>query len=108
MMRIYGLTVHNRPAAIALAVTALAVGAIVVAFGIVLLIALAAAGTLIATATVLYRSLTGRRAHRLGSRDKAADLDPSLEVFPSEAGAHKLTSRHAHKPRTSTADDPTY
>ena len=92
MLRIYGITVRNRPAAIALAAVALAIGAVFVAFGIVLLLGLAALGTAIGTGVLLYRALTGRRGDRARRSELPSDLDPSLEVFPSKTPPDKLTS----------------
>ena len=91
MLRIYGINVRNRPAAIALAAVALAVGAVFVAFGIVLLLGLAAVGATIGTGVLLYRALTGRRVGRARRSELSSDLDPSLEVFPSKAPPDKLT-----------------
>ena len=81
-----------RPAAIALAAVALAIGAVFVAFGIVLLLGLAALGTAIGTGVLLYRALTGRRGDRARRSELPSDLDPSLEVFPSKTPPDKLTS----------------
>jgi hypothetical protein len=91
MNRLYTLNVRNRPAAIALAAVALAVGAIFVAFGIFLLLGFAAVGTLIGSGVLLYRALTGRRAGRLPTPDSRSELDPSLEVFPREPPPDSLT-----------------
>jgi hypothetical protein len=88
MLRIYGISTRNRPAAIALGALALGVGAIFLAFGIVLLLGLAAVGTLVGAGVVLYRAVTGRRVDRL--RPPPTELDPSLEVFPAERPPHKL------------------
>jgi hypothetical protein len=105
MLRIYGLNVRSRPAAIALAATALAVGAVFVAFGIVLLIGLAAVGTVVGTGVLLVRSLTGRGGGQRHAPRQAAELDPSLEVFPTQSGARpphdparlEGAGSHAHK-----------
>jgi hypothetical protein len=66
----------------ALAAAALALGAVFVAFGIVLLIGLAAVGAIAGVGVMLFRSLTGRRGGRLRAGHAKPDLDPSLEVFP--------------------------
>ena len=101
MIRIYGLNVRSRPAAIALAAAALALGAVFVAFGVVLLVGLAAVGTLVGAGLLAFRALIGRGAGRLRSSRFEIDLDPSLEVFPSQSAAqppaHELTSPQAHK-----------
>lgn len=106
MLRVYGLTVRSRPAAIALAATALAVGAVFVAFGIVLLVGLAAVGAVVGASVLLFRSLTGRGSGRLHAPRHDAELDPSLEVFPSQSAAQpphdparlEGAGSQAHKP----------
>jgi uncharacterized protein (DUF58 family) len=100
-LRLYGINVRSRPAAIALAAAALAVGAVFVAFGIVLLLGLAAVGIVVGAGVMIFRSLTGRGVGRLHpTRD--IDLDPELEVHRSVSAAqpppHKLTSPQGHKP----------
>ena len=92
MLRVYGINVRSRPAAIALAAVALSVGAVFVAFGIVLLLGVAAVGTAIGTGVLLYRALTGRSVDRLRRSEPPSGLDPSLEVFPSKTPRDKLTS----------------
>jgi hypothetical protein len=101
MIRIYSLDVKSRAARIALAVAALAVGAVFVAFGIFLLLGLAAVGTLVGAAVLVFRRLTGRRPSVIEMGRLNAELDPSLEVFPERSAAqpappssqaHKLTS----------------
>jgi hypothetical protein len=99
MIRIYGLSVRSRPAAIALAAAALAVGAVFVAFGIFLLLGLAAVGTVVGAGVLAFRALTGRGAGHLPSPPTDLDLDPSREVFPVDTAAepppHKLTGSQA-------------
>ncbi|MFN2564365.1 MAG: hypothetical protein ABR499_05055 [Gemmatimonadaceae bacterium] len=101
MIRIYGLNAPSRPAAIALAAAALAVGAVFVAFGIVLLLGVAAIGTVVGAGVVVFRRLTGRGSVRIPAARFDTELDPSLEVFPEQSGpqapAHKLASDQAHK-----------
>jgi hypothetical protein len=89
MIRIYGLNVRSRPAAIALAAAALAAGAVFVAFGIFLLIGLAAVGTAVSAGVLLFRSLTGRGTGRLHRPPSDSELDPSLEVFPADTTAQQ-------------------
>lgn len=98
MIRLYRLDVRNRPAAIALAAAALALGAVFVAFGIILLLALAAVGTVIGSGVLLYRALTGRKAERLRTPGLHHDLDPSLEVAPAQRPPSKVTSQQADEP----------
>jgi hypothetical protein len=101
MIRIYGLSVRSRPAAIALAAAALAVGAVFVAFGIFLLLGLAAVGTVVGAGVLTFRALTGRGAGHPQPPPTDLDLDPSLEVIPVDTSAqpppHKLTSPQADK-----------
>ena len=100
MIRVYGLDVRSRPAAIALAAVALAVGAVVVAFGIFLLLGLAVVGTIVGAGMVLVRSLTRRGTGRLEPPPSAnGELDPALEVFPeSTLPARPAARSHDHKP----------
>src|SRR5688500_4878276 len=104
MIRIYGFGVRSRPAAIALAAAALAVGAVVVAFGIVRLLGLAAGGTIAGAGVLAVRALTGRRGARLRPPQPELDLDPSLEVFPADRPPPHNPARlegtgpQAHKP----------
>lgn len=102
IIRIDGLGVRSRPAAIALAAAALAVGAVFVAFGIFLLLGLAAVGTIVGIGVFAFRALTGRATGHLRAPMETRDLEPSLEVFPSQAAAppppHKLANSQAHKP----------
>ena len=92
MIRLYKLNVRNRPAAIALAVAALAIGAVFVALGIILLLGLAAIGTVIGAGFVLYRSLIRRNSRQLRAPHPDAELDPSLEVSPRTQPRDGLTS----------------
>lgn len=78
---------RHRAQTIALAVTALAAGALLLAFGLVLLAALAAVGVVVGGGVAIYHRLTGRwpglprggavRIHRLDPT-----LDPAKQVFP--------------------------
>jgi hypothetical protein len=95
---IHGLNVRNRPAAIALAAVALAVGAVFIAFGIVLLLSLAVVGTAIGTGVLLYRALTGRKLDRAPVHSVTSDLDPSLEVQPATRVRGSVASPKADKP----------
>jgi hypothetical protein len=95
MIRLYGFGVRSRPAAVALAVAALALGAVFVAFGIFLLLGLAAVGTIVGAGVLAFRALTGRGTGHPRPPMKDLDLDPSLEVFPSQSAQpppHKLSS----------------
>ena len=82
-VRIYRVGSGNRLATIALVAAALAMGAVLIAFGLVLLLGLAAAGVVVGSGLVIYRRLTGRGP--LIQRWSAGEaLDPSLEVLPGE------------------------
>ena len=89
MIRIHGLSVRSRPAAIALAAAALAVGAVFVAFGIFLLLGLAVVGTVVGAGVLAIRALTGRGTGRLRPMPTDLDLDPSLQVFPVDSTAQQ-------------------
>ena len=71
----------SRGKTIALAIAAVAVGGVFLAFGIALLATLAVVGTLVATGLAVARLVRGRPA--LPGRGRA--LDPSMEVFPTSA-----------------------
>ncbi len=69
----------SRGKTIALAIAAVAVGGVFLAFGIALLATLAVIGTVIAAGMAVARLVRGRPA--LPARERP--LDPSMEVFPS-------------------------
>jgi hypothetical protein len=69
----------SRGKTIALAIAAVAIGGIFLAFGIALLATLAVVGTLVAAGMAVARLIRGRPA--VPARDRA--LDPSMEVFPT-------------------------
>jgi hypothetical protein len=107
MIRIYGLTARSRPARIALAAAAIAVGAVLVTFGVFLLLGLAAVGTVVGAGVLLFRALTGRPTRRIHGPPIDPELDPSLEVFPEQSAAQppphnparlKGAGSQAHKP----------
>jgi hypothetical protein len=103
IVRIYGIDARSRPAAIALAAVALAAGAVLLAIGIVLLLGVAAVGTVIGGGVMLLRAITGRGRPRLDA--SRAGLDPALEVYPVDPAAAKpLPPSGAHKPTSSEAD----
>jgi hypothetical protein len=94
IVRLYGFNVRNRPAGIALAAVALSLGLVFVAFGIVLLLGVAAVGAVVGAAVVLVRSLTGRGSARPGRPRPDRELDPALEVFPVDHAAAKPLPNH--------------
>jgi hypothetical protein len=85
LIRMYSLDVKSRAARIALAAAALAVGAVFVAFGIFLLLGLAAVGIVVGAGVLLFRRLTGRSPAFIQAPRVDAELDPSLEVFPTQS-----------------------
>jgi hypothetical protein len=100
IVRIQGIDIRNRPGAIALAAVALAAGALLLTFGILLLIGVAAIGTVLGGGIMLFRAITGRRGHRLRTPD--APLDPALEVFvdegPTQPASRDLASSRPREP----------
>lgn len=91
-MRIYGLTVRNGFAAIALAIAALAVGGVFLVFGIALLIAVSIVGLTLGAGVMLYRRLTGRGVLQMDRNAWAARLDPAKEVFPADASRQSINA----------------
>jgi len=83
-IRVYRVGTKNRLATVALIAAALAVGAVLIAFGLMLLLALTAAGVVVGSGVMLYRRLTGR-GPVLRGRQPQPGLDPSLEVFAGDA-----------------------
>jgi hypothetical protein len=76
------LTARSRASAFALAVAIIALGGVFLVFGLVLLVGLAAVGTVLGAGVMAYHRLTGKwpRFLRRGSPPRPA-LDPSREVF---------------------------
>ena len=84
-IRIYKLDGPPGPKGVVLGVLLLGVGAVIVTAGLALLIVIALAGAALGTGVLLYRRLTGKPIPgipRAVSRDR---LDPSLEVFATDA-----------------------
>ena len=69
----------SRGKTIALAIAAVAIGGVFLAFGIALLATLAVVGTLVATGMAVARLV--RRRPALPARGRP--LDPSMEIFPT-------------------------
>jgi hypothetical protein len=84
---------RSRAGAIAFAIAVLASGGVFVVFGLVLLLALAAAGTVLGAGIVLYRRLTGRlpRFLRPAAPASSRSAELGLEVFPDDTAE---TPRH--------------
>jgi hypothetical protein len=82
------LTTRSKVGAVAMAIALVALGGIFVLFGLVLLVMLAAAGTLIGAGVMAYHRLTGRWPRAVRPADAPPrTLDPSLEVFPGPRDA---------------------
>lgn len=79
IVRSFGLRGRSRAQTVALAVAALAIGAVLLAVGLMVLAGLAAAGTVVGLGVLAWRRLTGRAALG-GARPAAFDRDPSKEV----------------------------
>ena len=71
----------SRGKTIALAIAAVAIGGVFLAFGIALLATLAAIGTLVAAGMAVARLVRGRPALPMRERP----LDPTMEVFPTRS-----------------------
>src|SRR5438105_33231 len=88
MTKVYSVTIRNRVAATALAVSIVGLGVVFLTVGFVLLAALAAAGIVIGGGLAIYNRLRGREpvllrstaAHEPGHEQ---GLDPSLEIQPA-------------------------
>lgn len=79
---------RNRAQTIALAVVALGAGALLLAFGLVLLAGLAAVGIVVGSGVAIYHRLTGRwpglprTAGGAMRIERVEGLDPAKQVFP--------------------------
>lgn len=84
MQRSVHITTRSKAGAIALAIAVIALGGVFVVFGLVLLLSLAAVGTVIGAGVMAYHKLTGRWPRSLRAQPaQKQTLDPSQEVFPS-------------------------
>ena len=98
MPRLLLVQPRSRAGAIAFAIAVLAIGGVFIVFGLVLLLALAAAGTVLGAGILLYRRLTGRLPRFLRtaapppSRSRSAEM--GLEVFPDDT-----VESSRHQPR---------
>lgn len=89
--KVITLNVRNRAGAIALAAMAVALGGALLAFGLLLLAGLAAAGAVVGAGVMLYHKLTGRWPGRFtATRSYRPTLDPSKEVFPPTRAERQL------------------
>lgn len=76
------VTSGNKLGAVVLGTLLLVVVGVFLAFGIVLLLGLAAAGLILGIGAALLRRLTGRPQLRPGELRPPRGLDPTLEVKP--------------------------
>ena len=88
--RSFQLTARSRASAFALAVAVVALGGVFLVFGLVLLVGLAAVGTVLGAGVMAYHRLTGKwpRFLRRGAPSRPA-LDPSREVFPENTSSQR-------------------
>lgn len=89
IVRTYGSRGRSRAQTVALAVAALAVGAVLLAVGLVLLAGLAAAGTAVGLGVLAWRRLSGRRVVA-PPQTPTLDRDPSREIPASRVEIRKL------------------
>jgi len=85
VVRIYTTSGRLSPTAIALGVILLAIGGAVILSSLALLLVLGVGAAAIGAGTLLMRRLIGRSPAEGPARRVRDGLDPSLEVFPSEA-----------------------
>jgi len=94
---------RSRAQTLALAAVALAAGALLLAFGLIILAGLAVTGTVVGGGIMLYHRITGRWPRSLhvttyvgtigdqrANRGAVPGLDPSREVFPVSREARAL------------------
>jgi hypothetical protein len=95
MYRQLNIAPRNRAVALVLVVTAIAVGGMVLALGLSLLLGILALAAVGGAGVTLYRRiagvLRGERPWRVGGRGRA--LDPSMEIFPG-----RIDARSLHRP----------
>jgi hypothetical protein len=94
-MRIYQITVRNRPAALVLAAAAVVAGGALIAIGLALAAGLVVGGALLGGGVLLLRRAA--RGHGAGSSRRSArvyqGLDPAQEVFPPPADPPRTIGR---------------
>jgi len=96
-MRAYSLTLRNRFVATLFVLGMIGLGTAVLFVGFALLAALAATGAVIGTGAAIYNRLRGRT---VDSRQVIGDaqLDPSLEVFPTRRAIPDATETRRDTP----------
>jgi len=98
-MRVYSLNLRNRFVATLFVLGMIGLGTAVLFVGFAVLAALAAIGAVIGTGAAIYNRLRGRTAdsqHVI--RD--AQLDPSLEVFPTRGAIPDATETRRDTPES--------
>jgi hypothetical protein len=83
-IRIYTTGQIGGAKGLALATVLVGLGFVVLAFGLVLLAAVAAAGAAVGAGVMLYRRLTGRPLFRVPGGRETSRPDPALEVFSTD------------------------
>jgi hypothetical protein len=96
-MRAYSLTLRNRFVATLFVLGLIGLGAAVLFVGFAVLATLAAAGAVVGTGAAIYNRLRGRNAdprHVIGN----AQLDPALQVFPTQHAITETTDASRDTP----------
>ncbi|MGI9140084.1 MAG: hypothetical protein ACR2GJ_03120 [Gemmatimonadaceae bacterium] len=100
------LSTGNKLVAILAGTVLLVVVGVFLAFGFVLILALAAAGLLLGIGAALYRRLTGRPPVRSPVPRTSHGLDPALEVTPASVRLDERSDRpRVDAPRSRNGDD---
>jgi hypothetical protein len=83
-MRIYHISVRNKPAAVVLGATAVVVGGVLLVVGLALVAGLVVAGAALGVGTLLSRTSMRKRDGDPASESPRVypGLDPGQEVFP--------------------------
>ena len=98
-MKAYSLTLRNRFLATLFVLGIIGLGAAMLFVGFAVLAALAATGAVIGTGTAIYNRLRGRSVDSQHDiRD--AQLDPSLEVFPTRRAIPDATEARRDTPES--------
>ena len=85
MEKVYGMTFRNRAAVAGFSILIVAMGVILVTFGMALIAALTVTGVLVGAGATIYRRFARRSENSAGQRlSDRGSLDPSLEVQPTQ------------------------
>ena len=98
-MKVYSLTLRNRFLSTLFVLGIIGLGAAMLFVGFAVLAALAATGAVIGTGAAIYNRLRGRS---IDSRHviRDAQLDPSLEVFPTRRAIPDATETRRDTPES--------